>query len=276
MQAEASAPARRRARVCTTGARVSGELNGKVAVVTGAARGIGRAIALRLAQGGADVVINYVTSEAAAQKLAEEVRGLGRRAEVVNADAIHPEGIAKLFAAVQSQFGVLDIFVNNAIDVATYGPVTRQKLEGWDHTLTGNTNALLLSAQKALPLMKGRRGKILSLSSLGSQHYIPGYASIGVTKAATEALTRYMAVELGRHGINCNTLSGGPIDTDALKLFANYPQMKEACEKLSPAGRIGTPEDLAEVAAFLCSDAANWIYGQTIIADGGLSLLSVG
>ncbi|HUX68620.1 MAG TPA: SDR family oxidoreductase [Terriglobales bacterium] len=255
---------------------MSGELNGKVALVTGAARGIGRAIALRLAQGGADVVINYVTSEAAAQKLAEEMRGLGRRAEVVNADAIAPEGIAKLFAAVQGQFGVLDIFVNNAIDVATYGPVTRQKLEGWDHTLTGNTNALLLSAQKALPLMKGRRGKILSLSSLGSQHYIPGYASIGVTKAATEALTRYMAVELGRHGINCNTLSGGPIDTDALKLFANYPQMKEACEKLSPAGRIGTPEDLAEVAAFLCSDAANWIYGQTIIADGGLSLLSVG
>lgn len=255
---------------------MSTELNGKVALVTGAARGIGRAIALRLAQGGADVVINYVTSEAAAAKLAEEMRALGRRAEVVNADAIQPSGIAKLFETVQSRFGVLDIFVNNAIDVATYGPVTRQKLEGWEHTVTGNTNALLLSAQKAVPLMKGRRGKILSLSSLGSQHYIPGYASIGVTKAATEALTRYMAVELGRHGINCNTLSGGPIDTDALKLFANYPQMKEACEKLSPAGRIGTPEDLAEVAAFLCSDAANWIYGQTIIADGGLSLLSVG
>ncbi|MGH9480600.1 MAG: SDR family oxidoreductase [Terriglobales bacterium] len=252
------------------------ELNGKVALVTGAARGIGRAIALRLAQGGADVVVNYVTSEDAAHKLVEEMRTLGRRAEAVNADAISPDGIAKLFAAVQTHFGALDIFVNNAIDVATYGPVTRQRLEAWDHTLTGNTNALLLSAQKAAPLMKGRRGKILSLSSLGSQHYIPGYASIGVTKAATEALTRYMAVELGRLGINCNTLSGGPIDTDALKLFANYAQMKEACEKLSPAGRIGAPQDLAEVAAFLCSDAANWIYGQTIIADGGLSLLSVG
>ncbi|HEY7837280.1 MAG TPA: SDR family oxidoreductase [Terriglobales bacterium] len=251
-------------------------LTGKVALVTGAARGIGRAIALRLAQGGADVLINYVTSEAAAARLAEEIRALGRRAEVVNADAIHPDGITKLFQAVTEHFGVLDIYVNNAIDVATYGPITRQRLEGWSHTLDGNTNALLLSAQRALPLMKGRRGKILSLSSLGSQHYIPGYASIGVTKAATEALTRYMAVELGRYGINCNTLSGGPIDTDALKLFANYPQMKEACEKLSPAGRIGTPEDLAEVAAFLCSDSANWIYGQTIIADGGLSLLSVG
>jgi len=252
------------------------ELAGKIALVTGAARGIGRAIALRLAQGGADLVINYVTSEAGANQLAEQARGLGRRAEVVNADAVKPEGIAKLFAAVQSHFGALDIYVNNAIDVATYGPVTRQRIEGWEHTVNGNTSALLLSAQRAVPLMKGRRGKILSLSSLGSQHYIPGYASIGVTKAATEALTRYMAVELGKHGINCNTLSGGPIDTDALKLFANYAQMKEACEKLSPAGRIGTPEDLAEVAAFLCSDAANWIYGQTIIADGGLSLLSVG
>ncbi|MGH9475092.1 MAG: SDR family oxidoreductase [Terriglobales bacterium] len=251
-------------------------LEGKIALVTGAARGIGRAIALRLAQGGADVVINYVTSEDAAGKLAEEIRGLGRRAEVVNADAISTEGIAKLFAAVKEHFDGLDIFVNNAIDVATYGPVLRQRLAGWEHTLNGNTNALLLSAQRAVPLMKGRRGKILSLSSLGSQYYIPGYASIGVTKAATEALTRYMAVELGKEGINCNTLSGGPIDTDALKLFANYAQMKETCEKLSPAGRIGAPEDLAEVAAFLCSDAANWIYGQTIIADGGLSLLSVG
>lgn len=247
-----------------------------VALVTGAARGIGRAIALRLAQGGADIVVNYVTSEDAAHKLAEEIRALGRRAELVKADATSAEGIQQLFAAIQNHFGYLDIFVNNAIDVATYGPVLRQKLAGWDHTVNGNTNALLLSAQKAVPLMKGRRGKILSLSSLGSQHYIPGYASIGVAKAATEALTRYMAVELGRHGINCNTLSGGPIDTDALKLFANYDQMKEACEKLSPAGRIGRPEDLAEVAAFLCSDAANWIYGQTIIADGGLSLLSVG
>lgn len=251
-------------------------LAGKIALVTGAARGIGRAIALRLAQGGADVVINYVTSEDAAAKLADEIRGLGRRAEVVNADATSTEGIAKLFGAVKDYFGALDIFINNAIDVGTYGPVLRQRLAGWEHTVNGNTNALLLSAQKAVPLMKGRRGKILSLSSLGSQYYIPGYASIGVTKAATEALTRYMAVELGKEGINCNTLSGGPIDTDALRLFANYAQMKEACEKVSPAGRIGTPEDLAEVAAFLCSDAANWIYGQTIIADGGLSLLSVG
>jgi 3-oxoacyl-[acyl-carrier protein] reductase/7-alpha-hydroxysteroid dehydrogenase len=211
-----------------------------------------------------------------AARLADEIRALGRRAEVVNADAIQPDGIAKLFEAVKDRFGHLDIYINNAIDVATYGPVTRQRIEGWTHTVNGNTNALLLSAQRCVPLMKGRRGKIVSLSSLGSQHYIPGYASIGVTKAACEALTRYMAVELGKHGINCNTLSGGPIDTDALKLFANYAQMKEACEKLSPAGRIGTPEDLAAVACFLCSDAANWIYGQTIIADGGLSLLSVG
>ncbi len=96
-----------------------------------------------------------------------------------------------------------------------------------------------------------------------------------MTKASTEALSRYLAVELGREGINVNTLSAGPIDTDALRLFATYGQMKEACEKLSPAGRIGTPEDVAEVAAFLCSDAAHWIYGQTVIADGGLSLMSV-
>ncbi len=251
------------------------DLNGKVALVTGVARGIGKAIALRLGRYGADVVINYVTSDDAARALAEELRGLGRRAEILQADAISPEGIGKMFDFVKVEFGHLDIFVNNAIDVATFGPVLRQKKDAWEHTVERNTTALLLSAQKAVPLMKGRRGKILSLSSLGSQYYIPGYAAIGVTKASTEALSRYLAVELGREGINVNTLSAGPIDTDALRLFATYGQMKEACEKLSPAGRIGTPEDVAEVAAFLCSDAAHWIYGQTVIADGGLSLMSV-
>lgn len=251
------------------------DLSGKVALVTGAARGIGKAIATRLGQCGADVIINYVTSAEPAKQVVAELRSLGRRAEALAADAISPEGIAQMFEFVKTTFGHLDIFVNNAIDVATFGPALRQKRDAWEHTVQRNTTALLLSAQKAVPLMKGRRGKILSLSSLGSQYYIPGYAAIGVTKASTEALSRYLAVELGREGINVNTLSAGPIDTDALRLFSTYDQMKEACEKLSPAGRIGTPEDVAAVAAFLCSDAAHWIYGQTIIADGGLSLMSV-
>ncbi|MHB8735171.1 MAG: SDR family oxidoreductase [Terriglobales bacterium] len=251
------------------------DLNGKTALVTGAARGIGRAIALKLAQNGADVLINYVTSEDRATALAAEIFALGRRAEIIAADAIKPEGIEKMFGVVRERFGHLDIFINNAIDVATFGPVMRQKRDAWEHTINDNTTALLLSAQQSAKLMKGRRGKIVSLSSLGSTYYIPGYAAIGVTKAATEALTRYLAVELGKDGINVNTVSAGPIETDALKLFSTFASMKEACEKISPAGRIGTPEDVAEVVAFLCSDAANWIYGQTLIADGGLSLMSV-
>lgn len=249
-------------------------LSGKIALVTGSARGIGKAIALKLAEQGADVVVNYVTSEEPAKQLVEQIRALGRRAALVCADAQGAEGIGKIFEVVKSEFGALDIFINNAIDVATFGPALRQKQDAWEHTVNRNTTALLLSTQKAVPLMKGRRGKVISLSSLGSQFYIPNYAPIGVTKAATEALTRYLAVELGKHGINVNAVSGGPIDTDALKLFSTYDQMKNACETMSPAGRIGTPEDLAEVVAFLASDAANWIYGQTIIADGGLSLLS--
>jgi NAD(P)-dependent dehydrogenase (short-subunit alcohol dehydrogenase family) len=250
-------------------------LHGKVALVTGSARGIGKAIALRLADLGSDVVVNYVTSEEPARKLAEDIRAKGRQSEAISADATSAEGIARLFQAVRDRFGHLDIFINNAIDVATFGPALRQKKDAWEHTVNGNVTALLLSAQKAAPLMKGRRGKIVSLSSLGSQYYIPGYAAIGVTKAATEALTRYLAVELGKEGINVNTVSAGPIDTDALKLFSTYGQMREACEKISPAGRIGSPDDVADVVAFLCSDAANWIYGQTLVADGGLSLMSV-
>ncbi len=243
--------------------------------MTGAARGIGRAIAVALGRAGADVVINYVTSKDAAEQLAGELRALGRRAATIAADAIDPAGIAQIFAFIEREFGHLDIFINNAIDVAAFGPLMRQKKDAWEHTVQGNTTALLLSAQKCKTLMQGRRGKILSLSSLGSTYVIPGYAPIGVTKASTEALTRYLAVELGKEGINVNTLSAGPIDTDALRLFSTYGQMKEACETLSPAGRIGTAEDVAEVAAFLCSDAAHWIYGQTIIADGGLSLMSL-
>jgi 3-oxoacyl-[acyl-carrier protein] reductase/7-alpha-hydroxysteroid dehydrogenase len=122
--------------------------------------------------------------------------------------------------------------------------------------------------------MKDRAGVILALSSLGSRSYVPGYAPIGVGKAAIEALTRYLAMELGPNGIRVNTVSAGPIDTDSLRAFTTYDQMKDASIRLSPARRMGQPDDVADVVGFLCTDGARWITGQTLIVDGGFSLLS--
>lgn len=250
-------------------------LSERVALVTGAARGIGRAIARRLAGDGASVLINFATSHAAAAALAEELRGWGVKAETVGADAASPTGVAAIFAAIERGFGRLDIYINNAIDVAASGPALKMRAAGWEHTVDTNSTAFLTMAQRAAKLMQGRPGRIVSISSLGSQYYIPNYAPIGVAKAAAEALTRYLAVEMGPLGINVNAVSAGPVETDALHLYPNYEQMKETAAAISPARRMGTPEDVAAVVAFLCSDAAGWITGQTIIADGGLSLLSV-
>jgi enoyl-[acyl-carrier-protein] reductase (NADH) len=133
---------------------------------------------------------------------------------------------------------------------------------------------VLVGSQRAAKLMAGRTGSIVALSSLGSRSYIPGYAPVGVGKAAIESLTRYLAVEFGPLGIRVNTVSGGPIDTDSLKSFSTYEQMKDASVRLAPGRRMGQPEDIAEVVAFLCTDGARWIYGQTLVVDGGLSLLS--
>ncbi len=250
-------------------------LQDRIAIITGAARGIGRGIALELARQGAIPVINYVTSGEAARELAAEIAAAGGRAELCAADAAAPEGIQTLMSFVKEKFGGLDIFIANAIDVASSGPVLRARGDAWEATVNKNVTALLLAAQKAAPLMQGRPGKILAISSLGSSLTIPNYGAVGVTKAATEALVRYLAVELGPKGINVNALSAGPIDTDALKLYPNYAQMKQSAETTTPARRLGVPADLAPVAAFLCSDAAQWIHGQTLVADGGLSLLTV-
>ena len=122
--------------------------------------------------------------------------------------------------------------------------------------------------------MKGRSGTIVALSSLGARSYVPGYAPIGVGKAAIEALTRYLAMELGPDGIRVNTVSAGPIDTDSLRAFSTFDRMKDASIRYSPGRRMGMPGDVADVVAFLCSEGSRWIYGQTLVVDGGFSLLS--
>jgi enoyl-[acyl-carrier protein] reductase III len=246
----------------------------KVALVTGSGRGIGKAIALRLAEEGADLVINFFRNRRPAEETAEAVRALGRRALVVRANVGELEGIDSLFEALEAEYGGLDILVCNA--ASGYNrPALEQKPKGWDWTLNINARSMLFSAQLAVPLMQARGGgRIVSITSPGSFRVLPDYVVVGASKAALEALTRYLAVELSPLGIIVNAVSPGIVETDALKHFDTLrdgdviPQAIEA----TPAGRLVTPEDVAGVVAFLCSPEAEMIRGQIVLVDGGYTL----
>jgi enoyl-[acyl-carrier protein] reductase III len=246
----------------------------KIALVTGSGRGIGKAIALHFASQGADVVINFFRNRAPAEETAEAVRAMGRRALVVRADVGEEEGIDTLFNEVGKEFGALDILINNA--ASGYNrPVMQQKIKGWDWTLNINARAALFCAQRAMPLMQKRGGgSIVSISSPGSFRVLPEYVVVGASKAALEAVTRYLGVEFSPYNIIANAVSPGVVATDALKHFSSIRDRDLIADSVKrvPAGRLVTPEDVAGVVAFLCSPAANMIRGQTIIIDGGHTL----
>jgi enoyl-[acyl-carrier protein] reductase III len=247
---------------------------GKTALVTGSGRGIGRAIALRLAEGGADVVINYHRNVAPAEETAEKVRAMGRRAVVIRANLAKTEDIDELFDAVSDQFDGLDILINNAAS-GFNRPAMQQKVTGWDWTMNVNARAFLFAAQRAVPLMEKRGGgHVVAISSPGGSRVMPDYIAVGASKAALESLTRYLAVELAPQNIIVNAVSPGLVLTDALKHFAvlSDPQVIERAVQNTPAGRVVTPEDVAEVVAFLCSPGAFMIRGQVIVIDGGFTL----
>jgi len=252
-----------------------GPFSGKVALITGSGRGIGRAIALRLAYQGADVMINFFRNRSAAQATAGEIRSLNRQAVVVKADIGSLAGINTLFDQVEAHFGGLDILVNNA--ASGYNrPVMEQKPKGWEWTININARALLFSAQRAVPLMDKRGGgAIVSVSSPGSYRVLPDYSVVGASKAALEALTRYLAVELAPHNIVVNAVSPGLVLTEALLHFdivRKEEGLIERAIKQTPAGRLVTPEDVAGVVAFLCSPDASMLRGQVIVIDGGVTL----
>lgn len=251
---------------------------GKVALVTGSGRGIGRAIALQLAHEGADLAINFFRNRAPAEETAAAIRALGRRAEVIKADVGDLDGIEALFLGVQEAFGGLDILVCNA--ASGYNrPALKQKPKGWEWTMNINARSLLFCAQKAAPLMEARRGgAIVSISSPGSFRVLPDYVVVGASKAALEALTRYLAVELAPLGIVVNAVSPGIVATDALRHFdaSRDGTVLAQVQAATPAGRIVSPEDVARVVAFLCSPDAWMIRGQTILVDGGYTLPATG
>ena len=247
----------------------------KIVLVTGSGRGIGKAIALHFAERGAHVVINFFRNRGPAEETVKAVEKLGRKALLVKANVGETKDIDRLFDEIEAEYGGLDIFISNAAS-GFNRPVMEQKPKGWDWTMNINARALLFAAQRAAPMIEKRGGgAIVSISSPGGTRVIPEYVVVGASKAALESVTRYLAIEFAPMKIVVNAVSPGMVDTDALKHFSQGRE-DGLLEKLSgnnPVGRLVSVQDVAGVVAFLCSPAAEMIRGQTIVIDGGQTLI---
>ncbi|MEO1928583.1 MAG: enoyl-ACP reductase [Nautiliaceae bacterium] len=248
----------------------------KTLVISGATRGIGKAIAERFAKDGINIAFTYNSNEEVANNLAKEwSEKYGIKAKAYKLNILEPETYKDLFKQIDEDFDRVDFFISNAIIsgravVGGFGPFMRLKPKGICNIFTATVNAFVVGAQEAAKRMqKVGGGSIISLSSTGNLVYTPNYAGHGSSKAAVETMVKYAAAELGKWGIRVNAVSGGPIDTDALKAFPNYEEVKAEVEKRSPLNRMGEPKDLAGITYFLCTDEASWITGQTFIVDGG-------
>ena len=244
--------------------------DGKVALITGGSRGIGKAIALELARRGADIAFNYLRDHRAASDTQREIEILGRRCLRVKAHLGDAQKIKQLFAQVGETYPRLDILVNNAASGVQRSAAELEE-KHWDWVMNINARAPWLCAIEASRLMTGG-GSIVNITSLGSQRVLPSYFSVGTSKAALEAVTRYLAVELAPKGISVNAVSGGYVDTQALDHFPQRDEMR-AMGKRTLLDRMVTTEDIARVVAFLCSVDAEIIRGQVIVVDGGVSLM---
>ncbi len=246
------------------------ELNGKVALITGGSRGIGRAIALRLAENGADVVVNYVRHRRDAEETVAAIEEKGVKCLAVKANVAKEDGVIRMFDEIREQYEHLDILVSNAAS-GVLKPAMELTTRHWDWAMDINARALLTLTQHAVPMMK-KGGRIMAVSSLGAVRAVPNYTVVGASKAALESVIRHLAVELGPRGILVNTISAGVVDTDALKKFPNRDEIIGASLERTPLGRLTIPEDVADLALFLCSDLAAMIHGQVIVVDGGYAI----
>jgi len=243
-------------------------LTGKTALVTGASRGIGRAIALKLAEAGANIVVNYAGSEGAASETVAQVKALGRDAIMVRANVSDSEEVNEMFKTALEHFGSLDILVNNA-GITRDNLLMRMKEEEWDAVIDTNLKGVFNCLKAATrPMMKQRSGKIINITSVVGVLGNPGQANYVAAKAGVIGLTKTAAKELATRGITVNAVAPGFIDTE---MTAVLPEdVKAGLIGQIPLGRLGQTEDIANVVVFLASDAANYLTGQTLHVDGGM------
>ena len=243
-------------------------VKGGSVLVTGGTRGIGKTIALRLAsEGAARVALGYMRNDAAAEAAAEEVRKAGAEPLLVRGNVASDKVIAEL-----ASHGPYAVVVHNAA-TGVIKPALETEDKHWDWTLNANARALLSLARACAPDMESG-SSIVAISSLGAQRVLENYVLVGTSKAALESIVRYLGVELAPRGIRVNAVSAGVVETEALDHFPNREEMLHSGKTRTPAGRLVDPDDIAGAVAFLCSSDAQMVCGQTLIVDGGYSLLA--
>jgi len=245
------------------------KLDGKVALVTGSSRGIGAAIAERLAADGASVVVNYVKAQKEAEAVAERVRRAGVRAVVVRADVGDVEQATRLVQDAVEQLGRLDIVVNNAvtIDKAALGAIDPARVRACFAT---NVEGVIATVQAAMAHLPRDGGRVINISTLAATHALPGMSLYTATKGAIDAMTRTWAKELGPKGITVNAVAPGAVDTDAMRENADDAARAFFVQR-TPLGRLGMPDDIADVVAFFASPDARWVTGQVLAVTGGFT-----
>lgn len=236
-------------------------------LVTGSSRGIGRAIAARLATYGGTIVINYLQNEAAAQETARLVEAAGGTAVIVQGNVRDEKDLKRLAKTLDSY----DAIIHNAA-IGVLKPMDKIRTNQWDLTMESSVRPFWLLTKLALDRLNPG-ASVIGLSSLGSRNYVPGYAAMGAAKGALEACTRQLAVELASREIRVNTVCGGLVDTDALNYFPDKEKMIATAEQITPMGRIGTADDIAKAVELLLLPQASWITGQVLVADGGMSIV---
>lgn len=249
---------------------MSQKLAGKVAVVTGASKGIGAGIAKQLASEGAAVVVNYSSSKAGAEKVVDEIKKSGGRAVAIGANLSKPEDVKKLFAATKQEFDKVDILVNNA-GVYEFAPLEEITLEHYHKQFDLNVLGLLLSTQEAVKLFGKSGGSIINISSVAARSAPPSTSVYSATKAAVDAITRALSQELGARHIRVNAVNPGMVETEGIHTagIADSDFQKQIIAQ-TPLGRVGQPADIATIVAFLASDDASWITGEAFYVSGGL------
>jgi enoyl-[acyl-carrier protein] reductase III len=243
----------------------------KVALITGGARGIGKATALKLAQSGCDVAIVYFNSSDEAEQLVEEIKALGRNAIALQANVADHQSVKEMMGQFKDHFNQLDILVSNAAS-GVLKPATKMSTKHWRWCLETNALALNHLTSEARTIMPAG-SRVIALSSLGAHRAIPNYAFIGASKAALEALVRSLSLELAEDGISVNTVSAGVVDTDALKHFPNREQLLDEYQAHALAERPLLPKDVADAVYLLCLPEAEMIKGHTLFVDAGYSIV---